>query len=82
MIFKANSTTNSLVTSLDFISPPVSSERQVHSIYCNLSSTSDLVSLTVLHNRIFAFCLSDAYIIFFCSYLSNWQYTERILDAY
>jgi len=41
-----------LLPCLDFISPPVSSQRQIDSIYFNLSSTSDLALRTVLLTKL------------------------------
>ena len=53
------------VICLDFIFPPVSSQRPVHSIYCTLSSISDPVSRTVLLTKLL---LSDVYLNWFPIY--------------
>ena len=56
---KAKSTTN-LVAYLDFISPLASSQRQVDSIYFDLSSAFDLVSHPILLHKLCANGLSDS----------------------
>ena len=58
-------TKSTLVPSLDFIPPLAISQRQGDSIYCNLSSTSDLVSRTVLLTRLL---LSEGYLNWFDIY--------------
>jgi hypothetical protein len=62
-----NSTTTNLVTYLDFISPLVISQRQVHSIYCDLSSACDLVSHPILLHKLCAHGLSGGYLNSFLS---------------
>jgi hypothetical protein len=77
---KYKSTTTTLATYLDFISPLVSSQRQVDSIYFDLSSAFDLVP----HPRLLKLCaygLSDGYVNRFCSYLTNRQSSVRISDT-
>jgi len=76
---KINSTATNLITYLNFISPPVSSERQVDPI---LSSASDIVSHPILLHRLCAHGLSDRYVNWFCSYLTNRQSSVRILDIF
>jgi hypothetical protein len=63
-----------LVPCLDFISPPVSSQRPVHSIYITLSSTSDPASHTVALTKLL---LPDSYLNWFCIYvvIGNLPYT-------
>ena len=57
--FKTKSTTTTLVTYLDFIFLLVSSQRQVHSIYCNLSSASGLVLQSTLLHKFCTYGPSD-----------------------
>jgi len=59
---QAKSTTTKLIPSLDFISPPFSSQRRVDSIYLNVLSTSDFVSHTVSLTKLL---LSDGYLNWF-----------------
>jgi hypothetical protein len=78
---KHKSTTINLVTYLDFISPLVSSQQQVDSIYFDLSSAFDLVQHPVLLNKLCEYGLSDGYINWFRSYLTNRQSSVRISDT-
>jgi hypothetical protein len=81
VVLKHKSTTTNLVTYLDFISPLVSSQRQVDSIYFNLSSAFDLVPHPILLNKLCAYGLSDGYVNWFRSYLTNRQSSVRISDT-
>jgi hypothetical protein len=72
---KVKSTTN-LVTYCDFISPIVSSQRQVDSMYF------DLVSHPILLHKLGAHGLSDGYVNWFRIYLINRQSSIRILDSF
>jgi hypothetical protein len=77
--FKFKSRTTNLVTYLDFVPPLVNSQRQVDSIYFDLSSAFDLVSHPILLNKLYAYGLPDGYVNWFCSYLTNRQSCVRIL---
>ena len=66
----------------DVISPLVSSQRQIPSTYFYISSASDLVSHTILLHKLCAHGLSDGYIHWFRSYLSNQQSSVYILVAF
>jgi hypothetical protein len=76
---KFKSTTTNLVTYVDFISPLVSFQRQVDSIYLDLSSAFDLVPHPILLQKLCAYRLSDGYVNWVCSYLTNRQSSVRIL---
>jgi hypothetical protein len=65
---KTKSTTTNLITYLNFISPPVSSQRQVDSV---LRSASDIVSHPILLHKLCAFGPSDRYVNWFRSYRTN-----------
>jgi hypothetical protein len=65
---KTKSTTTNLITYLNLISPAISIQRQVDSI---LSSASDTVSHPVLLHKLCADGLSDGYINWFRSTLTN-----------
>jgi hypothetical protein len=78
---KFKSTTN-LVTYLDFIVPLVSSQRQVDSIYFDLSSAFDLVSHPILLYKLCAYGLLNGYVNRFCNHLTNRQSSVRILDTF
>ena len=58
-------TKSTSVPCLDFIPPLAISQRQGDYIYCNFSSTSDLVSHTVLLTKLI---LSDGYVNWFGIY--------------
>jgi hypothetical protein len=79
---KGKSTTTNMVTYRDFISPLVGSQRQVYSIYLDLSSTCDLLSNPILLHRLCAHGLSNGYVNWFRSYLTNRQSSVRILDTF
>ena len=68
---KSRSTTSNLVNYLDYITPLVSSQRQVDAIYFDFSSAFDLVSHNLLLNKLSSFGLSSAYVSWFCSYLTD-----------
>jgi hypothetical protein len=68
---KCTSTTSNLVNYLDNITPLVSSQHQVDVIYFDFSSAFDLVSHTLLLNKLSSFGLSSAYVSWFCSYLTD-----------
>jgi hypothetical protein len=77
-LYSSSSSSSSSIHIIDFISPLVSSERQVDSIYLDLSSASDLVPHPILLNKLCAYGLSDGYVNWFCSYLTNRQSSVRI----
>jgi hypothetical protein len=60
-----------LVNYLDYITPLVSSQRQVDAIYFDFSSAFDLVSHALLLSKLSSFGLSSAYVSWFCSYLTD-----------
>jgi len=74
---KAKNTNTNLVTSFDFISPIVSSECQVISIYFDLRNTIDVLHSVLLH-ILCAYGVSDGYVKWFHSYLSNRQSFVRV----
>jgi hypothetical protein len=79
---KYKSVAINLLTYLYFIFRLVGSQRQVDSIYFDLSSAFDLVQHPVLLNELCAYGLSDGYVKWFCSYLINRQSSVRILDTF
>jgi hypothetical protein len=60
-----------LVTYLEFITPLVTSQGQADAIYFDPSSAFDLVPHTPLLQKLSAFGLSDGYVNWFCSNLTN-----------
>jgi hypothetical protein len=60
-----------LVTYLDYITPLVSSQRQVDATYFDFSSAFDLVSHTLLLGKLSSFGLTSAYVSWFRSYLTD-----------
>jgi hypothetical protein len=82
VVLKFKSTTTNLVTYLDFIFPLVSSQRQVDSIYFDLSSAFDLVSHPILLNKLCACGLSGGYVNWFCRCLTHRRSSVRILDTF
>jgi hypothetical protein len=80
--FFRNKITINLVTYLDFTFPPVSSQRQVDSIYFDLISASDLVSHSILLHKLCAHGLFRGYVNWFLSYLTNRKSSARILDTF
>jgi hypothetical protein len=64
---KSRSTTSNLVTYLDYITPLVSSQRQVDAIYFDFSSAFDLVSHTLPLGKLSYFGLASAYVSWFSS---------------
>jgi hypothetical protein len=84
---KSRSTTSSLVTYLDYITPLVSSQRQVDAIYFDFSSAFDLVSHTLLLGKLSSFGLTSAYVSWFRSYLTDFRvlrflvFFRRILES-
>jgi len=80
--FETKSTTTTLVTYLDFIFLLVSSQRQVHSIYCNLSSAFDIVLQPILLHKFCAYGPSDGLVNWFRSYLTNRRSSACILDIF
>jgi hypothetical protein len=81
-VLKYKSTATNLVTYLDFISPLVISQRQVDSIYFDLSSAFDLVPHPILLRKRCAYGLSDGYVNGVCTYLVNRRSSVRILDTF
>jgi hypothetical protein len=79
--FKSQSTTTNFVTYLEFISPLVSSQSKIYSIYFDLNSTFDLVWHSILLHKLRAYGLSGGYEMWYNSYISNWQSYVRILDT-
>jgi hypothetical protein len=77
---KTKSTTTNLMTYLDFISPFVFSE-QVDSVYFDFSSAFDLVPHSVLLHKLCAYSLSDSYVNWFRSYLTDRYSSVRISGA-
>jgi hypothetical protein len=65
------STTSNLVTYLDYITPLVSSQRQVDAVYFDFSSALDLVSHTLLLGKLSSFGLTSACVSWFRSYLTD-----------
>ena len=74
MFFKAKSTTN-LVTYLDFISPLVSSQRQIVSLLT-------LAVHMTLSGILFCFTTSDGFVNWFRRCLNNRQSSARILHTF
>jgi hypothetical protein len=79
---KAKATTTNLVAYLGFISPLISSHCQVDSNYFDLSSAFYLVSHRILLHKLRAHWLSDGYMNWFRSYLTNRKSSVRILDTF
>jgi hypothetical protein len=71
-----------MLRSPDVISPSVSSQRQVPSIYFDPSSAFYLVSHIILLHRFCVHVLSDGYAHWFRSYLSNQQSSVCILVTF
>jgi hypothetical protein len=82
VFLKYKSTTTDLVTYLDFLLPLVSSQRQLDSIHFDLSSAFDLVSHPILLHKLCAHGLSDGYVKWSPSYLTNRQSSVLILDNF
>jgi hypothetical protein len=82
VFFKSKFTTTDLVTYLDFISRLVSSQRQVDFIYFGLSSAFDLALHPILLYKRCPCVLSDGYVNWLCSYLTNRQSSVRILNTF
>ena len=74
--------TANLLSYLDFISPPVSFQRQVNSVYFDLSSEFDLVSDPVLLHKLHAHWLCEGYLNWIHIHLKNYLYSIRILDTF
>jgi hypothetical protein len=70
---KFKSKTTNLITYPDFIFPLVRYQRQVDSVYSNLSSAFDLVSHPILLSKLCAYGQTDGYVNWFCSCLTNRQ---------
>jgi len=66
----------------DVISPLVSSQCQVLSIYFDLRSASELVSHIILLHKLCAHGLSDGHVHWFHSYLSNQQSSACMLVTF
>jgi hypothetical protein len=79
---KMKSTTTNLVTYLDFISPLVSSQRQVDSIYYDFSSALEFFPHSVLLHKLCAYGLSDSHVNWFRIYLTDLCSSVRILGAF
>jgi hypothetical protein len=79
---KFKSTTTNLVTYLDFISPLVISQRQVDSIYFDLSSAFDLVPHPIILQKLCAYGHSDGKVNWLFIYLINRQSSVRVLDSF
>jgi hypothetical protein len=67
--------TMSLVTYLDFISPLVSSQQQADSVYFDFSIAFDFVPHSVLLHKFCAYDISDSYVNWFRSYLTDRYYS-------
>jgi hypothetical protein len=66
------STITNLVTYIDFISPLFSYQSQVDSSYFYFSSAFDFVPRSILLYKLRAYGLSDSYVNWFHSYLTDW----------
>jgi hypothetical protein len=75
---KSKSTITNLATYLEFITPLVTSQGQADAIYFDLGSAFDLVPHTPLLQKLSAFGLSDGYVNWFCSYLTNRRSQVRV----
>jgi hypothetical protein len=73
---KMKSTITNLVTYFDFISPFVSFQRQVDSVYFDCSSAFDFVPHSVLFYKLCAYGLSDSH------YLTDRYSSVRILGVF
>jgi hypothetical protein len=69
---KSKSTITNLVTYFEFITPLVTSQGQADDIYFDLSSAFHLVQ------KLSAFGVSDGYVNWFCSYLTNRKSQVRV----
>ena len=74
---KMKSSTTNLVTNLDFISPLFSSQSQVDSVYFDFSS----VPHSVLLHKLCAYGLSDSYINWLRSYLTDRYSSVRAFSS-
>jgi hypothetical protein len=81
-VLRSKSTINNLVSSLDYTSPLVCSQRQLDAIYFDLSSTFDLVSHTLLLHKLRAYGLSHSYVSWLHSYITNPYSAARIHGIY
>jgi hypothetical protein len=79
---KMKSTSTNLKTYLDFISPLVSSQRQVDSIYFDFSNAFDFVLHSILLYKLCAYGLSESYLNWFRSYFTDRYSSARILGAF
>lgn len=70
---KSNSTTTSLVTNLEYITPLVGSECQAVAFYFDLTSDFDLIPHTLLLDKSSSLGFSGCYVNWFHSYLTNRQ---------
>jgi hypothetical protein len=68
---KFNSTTTSLVTYLNYITPSVCTQGQIDFVYFDLSSAFDVIPHNILLHKLCNFGLSSSYVDWFHSYLDN-----------
>jgi hypothetical protein len=78
---KSKSTTTNLVTYLDFITPLVGSQRQVDTVYFDLTSAFNRVPHSLLLHKLSALGFSGGYVNWIRSYLTNRQSRVRIGDT-
>jgi hypothetical protein len=78
---KSKSTITNLVSYLETISPLVTSQGQADAICFDLSSAFDLVPHTPLLHKLSTFGISDGYVNWFSSYLTNRKSQVRIFKT-
>ena len=60
-----------LVSYSDYITPLVCAQRHIDNVYFDLTSTFDCVSHSLLLPKLSAYGLSDDYVSWLCSYITN-----------
>jgi hypothetical protein len=79
---KFKCTVTNLVTFLDFMTPLVRGQRQADVLCFDLSNVFDLVPHNLLLRKLSSFVISDGYVSWFRSYLTNRKSQSRVSGTF